>query len=110
MRILVNFDHRDHWSVHCRAADCKILISPGSPYAPTSRSSGCSRPSEQTQVQLDEVERDMARWGRGSTFIEVNDIGRRPPTKRSRTSLFDTGEEAMAERGSGLSVSCRLSI
>jgi hypothetical protein len=27
MRILVNFMHRDRWSVHCLAADCKTLVS-----------------------------------------------------------------------------------
>jgi hypothetical protein len=27
MRILVNFMHRDGWSVHCLAPDCKTLVS-----------------------------------------------------------------------------------
>jgi hypothetical protein len=27
LRILINFMHRDHWSVHCLAADCQTLVS-----------------------------------------------------------------------------------
>jgi hypothetical protein len=30
-----------------------------------------------TPGELEEIERDIQRWGRGSTFIEVNEIGRR---------------------------------
>jgi hypothetical protein len=30
-----------------------------------------------TTAEMDEAERDIRRWGRGSTFIEVNETGRR---------------------------------
>ena len=28
-------------------------------------------------IELQEVERDMRRWARGSTFIDVTDVGKR---------------------------------
>lgn len=76
MRVLVNFDHRDHWSVHCLAADCKTLISPWVTVRTDITLLRLLKASGATQVQLDEVAHDMARWGWGSTFIEVTETGR----------------------------------
>jgi hypothetical protein len=28
-------------------------------------------------IELEEISRDMRRWGRGSTFIDVSDAGKR---------------------------------
>jgi hypothetical protein len=66
MHILVNFDHRDHWSVHCLAADCKTLVRPWFTVRTDITLLRLLKASGATQVQLDEVERDMARGAGGA--------------------------------------------
>jgi hypothetical protein len=82
MRILVNFMHRDGWSLHCVAADClapdcKTLVSQWVTVRTDETLLRLLKASGATPVQLEEVARDMERWGRGSTFIDCNDTGRR---------------------------------
>jgi hypothetical protein len=77
MRILINFRHRSGWSIHCLAPDCKTLVSPWLTVQEDETLLRVLAASGATPAQLDEVVKDMRRWGRGSTFIEVNDAGRR---------------------------------
>ena len=80
MRILVNFMHRDGWSVHCLAPDCKTLVSQRVTVRTEATLLRLLKASGATPAEMDEIERDMkqqGRGGRGSTFIEVNETGRR---------------------------------
>jgi hypothetical protein len=82
MRILVNFQHRDHWVVHCwvvycLAADCHTLISQWVTVRTNATLLRLLQASGASPTELDEIERDMKQQGRGSTFIEVNETGRR---------------------------------
>jgi hypothetical protein len=77
MRILINFRHRSGWSIHCLAPDCKTLVSPWLTVQEDETLLRVLAASGATPAQLDEVVKDMRRWGRGSTFIDINDAGRR---------------------------------
>jgi hypothetical protein len=78
MRILVNFQHRGDWSIHClAAADCKTLVSQWVTVRTDETLVRLLKASGATLAELDEIQRDMKQQGRGSTFIEVNEIGRR---------------------------------
>jgi hypothetical protein len=77
MRILVNFMHRDGWSVHCLAGDCKTLISGWVTVRTEGTLLRLLKASGATTAETDEIEHDMKQQGRGSTFIEVNEIGHR---------------------------------
>jgi hypothetical protein len=77
MRILVNFMHRDGWSVHCLAPDCKTPISQWVTIQTEETLLRLFKASGATPAEMEEIERDMKQQGRGSTFIEVNETGRR---------------------------------
>ncbi len=77
MRILVNFMQRDGWSVHCLAPDSKTLISG---WVTVRTEETLLRPlkaSGATPAEMGEIERDIRRWGRASTFSDINETGRR---------------------------------
>jgi hypothetical protein len=76
MLILVNFMRRDGWSVHCLAADCRTVISPWVTIGSDEALLHQLQASGATPGQMEEIQRDMKRWGRGSTFIEVTETGR----------------------------------
>jgi hypothetical protein len=77
MRILLNFMNRDGWSVHCLALDCKSLISGWVTVRTDETLLRLLKASAATPAQVDEIANDMTRRGRWSTFIEVNETGRR---------------------------------
>ena len=77
MRILVNFMHRDGWSVHCLAPDCQTLVSQWVTLDTEETLLRLLKASGATMAELEEIERDMKQQGWGSTFIEVNETGRR---------------------------------
>ena len=77
MRILVNYMHRDGWSVHCLAHDCQTLVSGWVTVRTEATLLRLLKASGATPAEMDEIERDMKQQGRGSTFIEVNETGRR---------------------------------
>jgi hypothetical protein len=77
MRLLVNFMHRDGWSIHCLAADCKTLVSQWVMVRTEETLLRLLKASGATPAELDEIERDMKQQGRSSTFISVNETGRR---------------------------------
>ena len=77
MRILVNVMRRDDLSVHCLAADCHTLISRWVMVRTEATLLRLLKASGATTAEMGEIERDMSRWGRGNTFIEVNETGRR---------------------------------
>src|ERR1700678_586983 len=74
MRILANFMLRDTWSVHCVAQDCKTLVSEWVTVKTDETLLRLLKASGATEQNLIEIQRDMKRWGKGSTFIEVNDV------------------------------------
>jgi hypothetical protein len=76
MRILVNFMFRDTWSVHCLAADGKTPISQWLTVRKDETLLRLFKASGATPEQMEEVQRDMKLWGRGSAFIEVTETGR----------------------------------
>jgi hypothetical protein len=60
----------------------KVRATPGSSWSITNQRLtpgpiGIQGKRGATPAEMDEIERDMSRWGRGSTFIEVNETGRR---------------------------------
>jgi hypothetical protein len=77
MRILVNFMNRDGWSVHCMAPDCRTLISQWVTVRTEETLLRLLKASSATTAQMEEIERDIARWVRGSTLIDVNETGLR---------------------------------
>jgi hypothetical protein len=77
MRILVNFMHRDHWNIHCLAPDCKTLISGWVTVRTEETLLRLLKASGATTAELEEIERDVKQQGRGSTLIDINEIGRR---------------------------------
>jgi hypothetical protein len=77
MAILVNFMHRDGWSVHCLAADCQTLVSQWVTARTEETLLRLLKASGATTAELDEIERDMKQQGRGSMFIDINETGRR---------------------------------
>ena len=73
MRVLVNFMHREGWSVHCLAEDTRTCIGPY-----------INMPEQTTLIKLlsacglndhglADVERDIRAWGRGSVWVDVPD-------------------------------------
>ena len=76
MRILLNFMNRDGWSVHCLAPDCKTLVSQWITVRTDETLLRLFKASGATPTQMDEIERDIKRWGRGSTLLDVNETGR----------------------------------
>jgi hypothetical protein len=77
VRILVNFMHRDGWSIHCLAADCHTLVSQWVTVRTEATLLRLLKASGAKPAELEEIERDMKQQGRGSTFIDVNETGRR---------------------------------
>jgi hypothetical protein len=77
MRVLLNFQNRAGWSIHCLAADCRTLVSQWVTVRTEETLLRLLKASGATPGELEEIERDIQRWGRGSTFIEVNEIERR---------------------------------
>jgi hypothetical protein len=77
MRTLVNFQNRDGWSVHCLAADCQTPVSGWVTVRTQETLLRLLKASGATPSDMDEIERDISRWGRGSIFIDVNENGRR---------------------------------
>jgi hypothetical protein len=95
MQVLVNFMRRDGWSVHCLAADCRTVISPWVTIGSDEALLHQLQTSGATPGQMEEVQRDMKRWGRGSTFIEVTEPGvyscassRLPPCRNPTPDYF----------------------
>lgn len=77
VRILVNFMHRDGWSVHCLAKDGKTVISPFMEVASESTLLRLLKFCGATDAALEEAQRDIDRWGRGSIWLEVTPKGKR---------------------------------
>jgi hypothetical protein len=77
VRILVNFMHRDRWSIHCLASDCQTLVSQWVTVRTEETLLRLFKASGATPAEMEEIERDMKQQGRGSTFIEVNETERR---------------------------------
>jgi hypothetical protein len=77
MRVLVNFLHRSGWSIHCLEEDCATPIGQPVTVATDEMLIRLMKASGAGPVELDEISRDMRRWGRGSTPIDVSDVGKR---------------------------------
>jgi hypothetical protein len=77
MRVLVNFQHRGDWSIHCLAEDAKTLISGWVTVQTDSTLLRLLKVAGASVDELDEIQRDMKQQGRGSTFISVSETGRR---------------------------------
>jgi hypothetical protein len=77
LTVIVNFMHRDGWSVHCLAEDAKTSISPFLTVKQYSTLIRLLRACGASDEKIVEVERDMARWGRGSSWLVVNEQGRK---------------------------------
>ena len=67
----------DGWAVHCLASDCQTLVSQWSPSAPRKTLLRLLKASGGSPAEMEEIECDMKQQGLGSTFIEVNETGRR---------------------------------
>jgi hypothetical protein len=77
MRVLLNFQNRGGWAVHCLAPDCNTLISGWVTVRTQEMLIRLLNACGASQAELEEVEGDAGRWGRGSTFISVNETGSR---------------------------------
>jgi hypothetical protein len=63
MRTLVNFMRRDGWFIHCLAADCRTLISRWIMVRSDQTLLRLFKASGATPPEVDEIERDIRRWG-----------------------------------------------
>jgi hypothetical protein len=77
MRILVNFMQRNDWHIHCLAEDCKTRVSEWITVRRDETLLRLLQACGATPAELGEVARSMVRLGRGSTYIDVNETGRR---------------------------------
>jgi hypothetical protein len=77
VRILVNFLHRSGWSIRCLEEDCATPIGQPVTMATDEMLLRLMKASGAGPIELQEVERSMKRWARGSTFIDVTDVGKR---------------------------------
>ncbi len=77
MRILVNFMHRDGWSVHCLAEDARTPISPFVNMEKQSTMLRLLRASGATDEDIASLEADIRRWNRGSVWINVAEQGKK---------------------------------
>jgi hypothetical protein len=77
VRILVNFMHRNGWSIHCLADDARTVIGPRLDMAKEATMLRLLRASGATDENMEEIEQKMARMGRGSVWIDVTDEGKR---------------------------------
>jgi hypothetical protein len=77
MRLLVDYMNRNGWSIHCLAGDCQTLVSQWVTVRTQETLLRLLQARGATPAEMDEIERDAGRWGRGSTFIRVNETGRR---------------------------------
>jgi hypothetical protein len=77
MRTLVNFQTRGGWSVHCLAPDCQTPVSQWVTVRTEATLLRLLKASGATAPEMEEIVRDISRWGRGSIFIDVNETGRR---------------------------------
>jgi hypothetical protein len=75
LRILVNFQHREVWWIHCLAEDARTLISEWVMVRTDATLLHLFRACGATPDEMDEIERNMKRWGGGSTFIDANEVG-----------------------------------
>jgi hypothetical protein len=75
VRILVNYMNRDGWSIHCLAPDCQTPVSGWVTVRTKQTLLRLLQACGATPAAMEEIERDAGRWGRGSTFITVNETG-----------------------------------
>jgi hypothetical protein len=71
MRILVNFQLRRAWSVHCIAEDCKTSISPFIQVASQETLIRLLRYVGAGDAEIEEAETDIRRWSRGGIHITL---------------------------------------
>jgi hypothetical protein len=69
--------NRDGWSVHCLAADCRTLVSQWVTVSTEATLLRLLKASGATPTDMEEIERDIRRWGRGSIFLDVSETGLR---------------------------------
>jgi hypothetical protein len=74
---LLNYMHRDGWTVHCLAEDAKTSISPRLHVVTDSTLLRLLVACGATDADTEQVKVNMRRWGRGSVWIEVTDAGRK---------------------------------
>jgi hypothetical protein len=75
VRILVNYMHRDGWSVHTLAKDARTPIGPWIDVAGESTLLRLLRACGATDEGMEQVKADIRQWGRGSVWIDVSEIG-----------------------------------
>lgn len=72
MRILVNFMHRESWTVHCLLEDCQTPISPHVfLHGDSATLIRMLRYVGAGDEEIGQVETDVRRWGRGSVFLSL---------------------------------------
>jgi hypothetical protein len=77
VRILVNFMHRDGWSVHCIGPNHQTQTSPWLDVASEGTLLRLLRAAGATEDTMAEVEADIRRWNRGSVWIDVSEQGKK---------------------------------
>jgi hypothetical protein len=75
--MLINFMRRGTWSIHCLADDAKTPVSGWVTVRDDSTLLRLFRACGASKSNIAEIQRDMARWGRGSTWLALNETGRR---------------------------------
>ena len=73
-RVLLNFDHRDYWSVHFIEADCRTLIGKMTRYYHFATVDGLRAFVIRCNVEnLEKFEHSLRAWGRGSNYVRLSD-------------------------------------
>jgi hypothetical protein len=72
MRVLVNFQQNDGWWVHCIAEDARTPISPYVSVKEEATLIHLLRYVGATDAEIEEVQKCIRRWGRGSVRIDLS--------------------------------------
>jgi hypothetical protein len=70
MRLLVNFQDTNGWTVHCLAEDCQTRISPALDVASLETLRRLLRRAGTDEDEMQHFEQCVRTWGKGSVWID----------------------------------------
>jgi hypothetical protein len=77
VRILVDSTHRDGWSIHLLAENANTVLTKWTVVASQDMMLRLFRACGAKDDVIADVKRDVARWGRGSVWLDADEEGRK---------------------------------
>jgi hypothetical protein len=77
VRVLVNFQHYDGWSIHCLAEDAHTVLTEWTRVSSGETMLRLFRACGANEETMAEVERKIAVWGRGGVWLDVDVSGQK---------------------------------